>query len=65
MDMKIAPFSASLALACALAVPAHAQQEERIKAELKKFAPEATVDSVRKVSYGNLYEVITGGACGR
>lgn len=61
MDMKIAPFTASLALACALAVPAHAQQEERIKAELKKFAPEATVDSVRKTSYGNLYEIVTSG----
>src|SRR5258705_7146145 len=62
MDMKISSFSASLALACALAIPAHAQQEERIKAELKKNAPEASVESVRKITYGaNLYEVIVGG----
>jgi len=62
MDMKIASVSASLALACALAIPAQAQQEERIKAEIKKNAPEATVESVRKITYGaNLYEVIVGG----
>jgi thiol:disulfide interchange protein DsbC len=62
MDMKNSAFSASLALACALAIPAHAQQEERVKTELKKNAPEATVESVRKITYGaNLYEVIVGG----
>jgi thiol:disulfide interchange protein DsbC len=60
MDMKIAPFAASLALAGAIAFPAHAQ-EERIKAELKKNAPEASVESVRKINYGNLYEIIVGG----
>ena len=60
--MKNSAFSASLALACAFAIPAHAQQEERIKTELKKNAPEATVESVRKITYGaNLYEVIVGG----
>jgi len=61
MDMKIASVSASLALVCALAIPAHAQQEERIKAEIKKNAPEATVESVRKITYGNLYELLVGG----
>ena len=59
--MKIAPFAA-LALAASLAFPALAQQEERIKAELKKKVPDAPVESVRKAGYGNLYEVlITGG----
>jgi thiol:disulfide interchange protein DsbC len=61
MDMKIPAFSSSLALAIALAIPAHAQQEERIKAEVKKNAPEASVESVRKITYGNLYELVVGG----
>jgi thiol:disulfide interchange protein DsbC len=61
MNMKIAPLTAALALAASLAFPAHAQQEDRIKAELKKRVPEAPVDSVRKAGYGNLYEVIVGG----
>jgi thiol:disulfide interchange protein DsbC len=46
-----------------LAAPVAAQQDavaERIKAELKKKIPEAPVDSVRKVPYGNLYEVVVG-----
>jgi thiol:disulfide interchange protein DsbC len=46
-----------------LAIPAWAQQDpvaEKIKAELKKKIPEAPVDSVRKVPYGNLYEVVVG-----
>ena len=46
-----------------LALPAGAQQDavaEKIKAELKKKIPEASVDSVRKVPYGNLYEVVVG-----
>ena len=34
---------------------------ERIKGELKKKVPEAQVDSVRKVPYGGLYEVVVGG----
>src|SRR3981081_1211719 len=59
MTMKIAPFAAALALA-ALAFPAHAQQEDRIKAEIKKRIPEAPVESVRKAGYGNLYEVTVG-----
>jgi thiol:disulfide interchange protein DsbC len=60
MTMKIAPLAA-LALAAAIAFPALAQQEEKVKAALKKNAPEAPVDSVRKTSYGGLYEVILGG----
>jgi thiol:disulfide interchange protein DsbC len=58
---KIAPFAAAMAFAAAFALPAHAQQEERIKAALKKNVPEAPVDSVRKINYGSLYEVVVGG----
>ena len=58
--MKTAPLAA-LALAAAIAFPALAQQEEKVKAALKKNVPEAPVDSVRKTSYGGLYEVILGG----
>ena len=52
-----------LALAAAMAFPAlsHAQEEARIKAEIKKKLPEAPVESVRKVPYGNLYEVVLQG----
>ena len=34
---------------------------ERVKAELRKKVPEAQVDTIRKVPYGGLYEVIVGG----
>jgi thiol:disulfide interchange protein DsbC len=43
-----------------LAPPAVAQETDRVKAELKKKVPEATVDSIRKVPYGNLFEVVVG-----
>ena len=33
---------------------------ERVKAELRKKVPEAQVDAIRKVPYGNLYEVVVG-----
>lgn len=49
------------AAALFLALPALAQDAERIKAELKKRIPEAPVDSVRKVPYGGLYEVLVNG----
>jgi thiol:disulfide interchange protein DsbC len=48
------------AVALLLALPAMAQDVEKIKAELKKRIPEATIDSVRKVPYGGLYEVVVG-----
>jgi thiol:disulfide interchange protein DsbC len=52
-----------LAVVLAMAFPAasFAQETDRIKAELKKRLPEAPVDSVRKVPYSNLYEVVVGG----
>ena len=54
---------AAILVSLLLAIPAGAQQDavaERIRAELKKKIPEAQVDSVRKVPYGNLYEVVVG-----
>jgi thiol:disulfide interchange protein DsbC len=57
--------SARLALTAAilaLAFPALAQDatSDRIKAEIKKQIPDITVDAVRKVAYGGLYEVVVG-----
>ena len=61
--MKQVTGFAVLLVSLLLALPAGAQQDavaEKIKAELKKKIPEATVDSVRRVPYGNLYEVVVG-----
>ena len=58
--MKIlSSFLASLLLAT-VALPAAAQDTERLKAELKKKVPEAQVDAIRKTQYGGLYEVVVG-----
>src|SRR6188474_931639 len=54
---------AAILLSLLFAASAAAQQDpaaERIKAELKKKIPEATVDVIRKVPYGGLYEVVVG-----
>lgn len=59
--MRIPAALAAAALAALLAVPALAQDTEKVKAELKKKVPEAPVDAVRKVPYGGLYEVVVGG----
>ena len=58
--MKISAFFAVFGTAALLGMPAHAQDAERVKAELKKRIPEANVDTVRKVPYGGLYEVTVG-----
>src|SRR5258706_9900246 len=58
--MKISAFLATFGIAASLGLPAHAQDAERVKAELKKRIPEASVDAVRKVPYGGLYEVLVG-----
>jgi thiol:disulfide interchange protein DsbC len=52
----------TLVLALA-AMPGLAQTgpEQTLKAELKRQLPEASVDTVRKVPYGNLYEVVGNG----
>ena len=57
MKLRKLFFAAALA---ALLVPAAARAQdasEQVKAEFKKKFPEVTVESVRKVPYGNLYEV--------
>jgi thiol:disulfide interchange protein DsbC len=66
--MKSFAFAAALILACLVGLPAFAQDPaalksdtERVKAELQKRLPEAPVDSVRRINYGGLYEVIVGG----
>ena len=59
--MKIISALATALVSLVLAVPAMAQDAERVKAELKKRVPEAPVDAVRKIPYGNLYEVLMGG----
>lgn len=60
--MRIAAGIAAVLAACAFAVPAAAQDAtlDKIKSELRRHIPEAPVDSVRKVPYGGLYEVIVG-----
>ncbi len=60
--MRIPTLFAATAAAALLALSAQAQvTPEQIKAELRKKVPEAPVESVRKVPYGNLYEVVAGG----
>jgi thiol:disulfide interchange protein DsbC len=59
--MKISVLLAALCIAAPLGMAAHAQDADHVKAELKKRLPEATVDTVRKVPYGGLYEVIVAG----
>ena len=58
--MKMLVSLAAGLLAAAFASPAAAQDIEKIKAELRKKVPEAPVDSVRKIPYGGLYEVVVG-----
>jgi thiol:disulfide interchange protein DsbC len=59
--MKLSTFVAATGFTLA-AFCAQAQQDlERIKADLQKKIPEATVDSLRKISYGGLYEAVIGG----
>ena len=59
--MRIPKLFAAAALAALVATVAQAQDTEQIKAALNKKFPEAAVDTVRKVPYGNLYEVTSGG----
>jgi thiol:disulfide interchange protein DsbC len=58
--MNLRAFVLALGAAALVSLGAHADDADRIKAELKKKVPEAPVDSVRKIPYGNLYEVVTG-----
>ena len=59
--MKTLQALAAALFAAVLAFAAQAQEPEAIKAALKKKFPDAPVDAVRKVPYGNLYEVLGAG----
>jgi thiol:disulfide interchange protein DsbC len=60
--MKTSALLAATVTAALLALPVHAQvTAEQVKADLRKNVPEAPVDTVRKVPYGNLYEVVANG----
>jgi thiol:disulfide interchange protein DsbC len=66
--MKLSAFVAAFSLAAFMGLSAHAEDADkgkadtdRVKTELKKRLPEAPVDTVRKVPYAGLYEVIVGG----
>ena len=59
--MKLSALLAAFSFAAFMGLPVHAQDAERIKADLKRKLPEAPVDAVRKVPYGGLYEVVVGG----
>jgi thiol:disulfide interchange protein DsbC len=59
--MRIQGFAAAIAAFALLASPAWAQDVDKLKAELKKKMPDAQVDSIRKVPYGGLNEVVSSG----
>ena len=59
--MRIPAFLSAAFLALALALPAAAQDLDRVKTDLRKKFPEAQIDTVRKSGYGGLLEV-TGGS---
>jgi thiol:disulfide interchange protein DsbC len=60
--MKISTLTAVTVFTVLAAFSAHAQQDlERVKADLQKKIPEAPVESVRKISFGGLYEAVIGG----
>jgi thiol:disulfide interchange protein DsbC len=58
--MSIRSFAAAAAFTL-LALPALAEDADKVKAALKKAIPEVSVDSVRKTAYAGLYEVVVGG----
>ena len=59
--MKPIQILAAAVLAAVFAVPAFAQDAEAVKSALKKKFPEAPIDTVRKIPYGNLFEVVGNG----
>lgn len=59
--MKFIASLAAAVLALCLALPAAAQDLERVKADLRKKYPDAPIDTVRKSGYGGLLEVTGGG----
>jgi len=58
--MRISLLLASLGLAATLSVSAQAQDMDKLKAELKAKMPDLPVDSLRKIPYGPLVEVVVG-----
>ena|SRR5688572_6254046 len=58
--MKTLRILLAAALVTLAATPGLAQDAEQIKAQLKKKFPDAPVDTVRKIPYGNLYEATSG-----
>ncbi len=60
--MKLGTLIAAASLSILVAFSAAAQQDmDKMKAELQKKVPEATVESIRKVPYGGLYEAVISG----
>src|SRR5215470_3765594 len=59
--MRLFSLFAGAILSAAVAVPAFSQDTESIKSALKKKFPDAPIDSVRKTSYANIYEVVGAG----
>lgn len=59
--MRLLASIAAASLSLLLALPAAAQDLERIKSELRKKFPEAQIETTRKAGYGGLIEVTGGG----
>jgi len=59
--MRFARYFAAAAAALLVALPAAAQDMDKIKAELKKVVSDAPIESIRKTPYAGLYEVVVGG----
>lgn len=61
--MRLPPVFAAALLSALVAASASvfAQDADKVKAALRTKFPDAPVDAVRKVPYGNLYEVTAGG----
>ena len=59
--MRVARYLAAAAAALLVALPAAAQDMDKIKAELKKVVSDAPIDSIKKTPYAGLYEVVVGG----
>lgn len=58
--MKLTKLIATAALLAFAGSTALAQDADAVKSALRKKFPDAPVDSVRKIPYGNLYEVTAG-----
>jgi thiol:disulfide interchange protein DsbC len=59
--MRVARYLAAAAAALLVALPAAAQDMDKIKAELKKVVADAPIESIKKTPYAGLYEVVVGG----